>query len=307
MTEPAPMRDVTAGVKAFLRQAELRDTLTALTGHGLHEVIVADDSGIGPEREALYAELREVLPLRVIELPYDSGASAGRNAVARACITPYLLMLDDDLIVPDNLAAMRRAVDASRELGGVSCIWREHGRLSSCAANLYRVGRRLYKDIGRGPACVPRPDGKRLPVYDIVEQSVLFRTETFDDVLWDEHFTIMREHVDFFLQHKALGRWRFAVVPEVVMRHEKTPKTAGSDYAALRYGRERKRAADDHFRAKWDLHGVVEGRWQHAHERPVKRALNHAALLAHLRLGRTQPIGMPAGSLDGAQVDAVGG
>jgi len=288
------MRDVTAGVKAFLRQDELRRTLTALAGHGFHEVIVADDSGMPPEREALYAELRSSLPLRVVELPYDSGASVGRNAIVRACNTPYLLMLDDDLIVPDNLAAMRAAIESSGELGGVSCIWREHGRLSSCAANLYRVGRRLYKDIGTGPDRVPRADGKRLPVYDIVEQSVLFRTETFDDVLWDENFTIMREHVDFFLQHAALGRWRFAVVPEVVMRHETTPKTAGTEYAALRYGRARKRAAEQYFCAKWQLNEIVAGWRQCGNRRIARRLVNHVALRAQVCLGRSESLEFPA-------------
>jgi len=299
------MRDVTAGVKAFLRQDELRRTLTALAGHGFHEVVVADDSGMPPEREALYAELRSSLPLSVIELPYDSGASVGRNAIVRACATPYLLMLDDDLIVPDNLAAMRAAIESSGELGGVSCIWREHGRLSSCAANLYRAGRWLYKDVGPGPERIERRDGAPLPLFDIVEQSVLFRTESFKEVCWDERFVIMREHLDFFLQHAALGRWRFAVVPEVVMRHETTPKAAGSDYAALRYGRERQDAARAAFRTKWDLDGVVEGCRQHGTKRPVRGPLTHAGLLARLRLGRAHRVG-PASGVQ-ASGDAVGG
>ncbi|NJE27128.1 glycosyltransferase, partial [Thermococcus sp. MV5] len=75
------LKDVTIGLKTFYRTEKLRNTLRSLVGLNVKEVIVADDGPEDPEKEKLYQEMSEYLPLKVIRLPYNSGLAYGRNRI----------------------------------------------------------------------------------------------------------------------------------------------------------------------------------------------------------------------------------
>jgi len=288
-----PLPDVTVGIKAFMRQDSLRDTLESLLPFDLHAVVVADDSGIDADRRALYDEMAAKLPLTVIEPPTDSGVAVGRNRIFDACKSAYLLLLDDDHVVPDNVGLLCDILRARPELGGVAGTWLEWGVPCSGACNLYRVGAWIYRDTGPRPETATLADGTRVIYYDSIPLSAMFRADALADVRWDEAFKIGKAHMDFFLQHKHLGKWRFAITPRVVFGHypaTRGTKPAGREadaaYARMRRGQDRLQRSLTHLKRKWGVRGTVTGRTHITTSNPRWKLVKHYALLPLLAFSR---------------------
>ena len=93
-------KEVTACIKHTSRFVRRRVMLRALLismreyiGYSLR-ILVADDGGLADRNSLLGAEL--------IELPAFAGLSAGRNALVHATRTPFLLLLDDDVVFHES-------------------------------------------------------------------------------------------------------------------------------------------------------------------------------------------------------------
>lgn len=73
-------------------------------------ILVADQGREFPAREAILDP-----GVRVDVLPHDCGVCAARNHLAREAGTPYVLMLDDDMVVHEasNLGALRRTLETT--------------------------------------------------------------------------------------------------------------------------------------------------------------------------------------------------
>lgn len=285
--------DVTVGVKAFMRQDSLRDTLESLTPFDFHAVVVADDSGIDAERRALYDEMAERLPLTVIEPPYDSGVAVGRNHLFEACDSAYLLLLDDDHVVPENVAVLRDILRARPELGAVAGTWLEWGTPCCGGCNVYRLGPYIYRDIGWRRETATTPEGASVVYYDRIPLSALFRADALRDVRWDETFKIGKAHSDFFLQHKRLGKWRFAVTPDVVFGHyPATRSTMPADrqrdaaYARMRRGSDRLQRSQANLNRKWGVRGAITGLTHITTSNRRWKTVKHYALLPLLPFSR---------------------
>ncbi len=249
--------DITVGVKTFLRTPKLRMCLESLTRHAWREVIVADDGPIDEEREELYKEFACRLPLVVVRLPFDTGLSAGRNEIVRRCSTDYLLVLDDDQTVPDNIGALADVLDECPDLGGISCVWLEKSGRKCTACDLRVEGRTIFKQAPAGKEEFATQGGHRYVRFDFVPNSTLFRATCLADQAWDPFYKIGKEHLDFYLMHQRLGRWKFAVSLDVVIGHH--PEGASSDYEDFRHG-ERVRKSERYFLEKFGVDEVVEGR-----------------------------------------------
>jgi GT2 family glycosyltransferase len=247
----------TVGVKTFLRTDKLTRCLGALAKHGWHEVIVADDGWTDDARERLYTEFARRLPLKLLRLPFDTGLAAGRNEIVRQCRTELLLMLDDDQTVPDNIGVLREILDERHEVGGVSCVWREAGRRKCSACDIRRDGRRLIKEVAGEKPILTTSGGRRYALFDFVPNSTLFRMACLRDQSWDPFYKIGKEHLDFYLRHQELGRWKFAVCLDVEIRHH--PEGSSAEYDRFRHG-ERVRASERYFQAKFGVSRVTEGR-----------------------------------------------
>lgn len=254
---PTSSRSITVGIKTFYRPDALRRCLDSLVGHDLAEVIVADDGHIDDRKQEIYEQFKSILPLRVIALEYDSGLSAGRNAIANSCSNPYLLLLDDDQAVPGNFPALLSVLDARPDIGGVSGYWNEHGRLKCSASDLFRFDNYIVKDIQERPT-EHIYSNVRYYIFDQIPNSTLFRTECLKEFPWDEHYKIGREHVDFYLTHKSTSSWRFAVTPDVVIPHR--PREDSAYVTNFRHNSERLAQSERHFCRKWEVRGVLEGR-----------------------------------------------
>jgi glycosyltransferase involved in cell wall biosynthesis len=247
---------ITVGIKTFLRTPQLAMCLEALVPHPWRSVVVADDGPIDDEREAMYAGFAARLPLEVLRLPFDTGLSAGRNEIVRRCDSEYLLVLDDDQTVPANVGDLREVMDENRHLGGVSCVWLERGVRRCTACDIQRRGRYLIKSTDGSKPLRQTSRGLRFVEFDFVPNSTLFRMDCLRDLAWDPFYKIGKEHLDFYLSHRALAKWRFAVCTDVEIGHH--PEDNSPQYLQFRKG-ERLKVSERYFFDKFDVEDVIEG------------------------------------------------
>lgn len=125
---------------------------------------------------------------RSIKLPYDAGASAGRNEGLARIETEFVVSLDDDFIAfrRTDLARPIAFLDAH---GGADLVG---GRVIDLP--LYR--RTPGADDRAIFGCAPREIGG-LPVYGRVPQFLVARTRRIAAVGWDARLKTA-EHTDFF-------------------------------------------------------------------------------------------------------------
>lgn len=251
-------RRVTVGIKTFNRPDRLEQCLRALSGKHFARVLIADDGEASDRQEAMIARHASRMPVEVLRLPFDSGLSFGRNALFSNCKSEYLLLLDDDQTVPDNISDLARIMDGDRTLGGVSAYLLEEGHLVCNARDLSFRGRHLIADI-RQQKTARTVDGLRYFCYDFIQIGTLFRMEAMRNVRWDDEIKIGKEHLDFFVQHKKRGEWRFAVTPDVVISH--FPSRGDDLYRTqFRFKRERLENAFRYFCRKWEIRDIIYGR-----------------------------------------------
>jgi glycosyltransferase involved in cell wall biosynthesis len=253
-------RDISVGIKTFMRTDKLQLCLESLRQQEWRQVIVADDGPIDAEREQLYDRFAGQLPLNLVRLPFDTGLSAGRNEIVRQCQTPYLLMLDDDQTVPANVGRLAEVLDENPAIGGVSAIWLEYGERKCTACDIRLAGSKVVKELRPHHPVHETSLGQRFATFDFIPNSTLFRKDCLTELPWDPFYKIGREHLDFYLSHQRLGHWQFAVSLDVVIGHH--PETSGASYKEFRHG-ERIRVSDQYFLQKFGLSGVVEGRKLH--------------------------------------------
>jgi GT2 family glycosyltransferase len=92
-------------ISTYNRSGALGPTLDALAEQDLppteYEVLVVDDGSTDATRDFL-AEVSQPYRLRIFRLPTNRGVSAGRNLGLSNAEGRYIIMLSDDLIVPQN-------------------------------------------------------------------------------------------------------------------------------------------------------------------------------------------------------------
>lgn len=92
---------ITIIIKTFERPKAVIRLLTSIRKKGLkYPVIIADDSKISGE--AAVKKLFPDLNITYINLPFDSGLSAGRNTLVNAVKTEYFVLCDDDFVFEER-------------------------------------------------------------------------------------------------------------------------------------------------------------------------------------------------------------
>ncbi|MEM3980279.1 MAG: glycosyltransferase [Ignisphaera sp.] len=251
------LKDVTIGIKTFERYDRLKALLSSLQLN-VEEVIVADDShddiyqAYGKE---IYEEFSKYIPLRVLRLPYDSGLAYGRNRIYERVNTPYLLLLNDDMVIPgaSSIQLMKDVIEHDRSLCGLSACLFENGKIRTGGHFLIERKGYLIRDV------YPKIDieiYKSIPyVYvDHAFNAMILRVECLNDYRWDERFKIEYEHLDFHWGHKQLGKWKFALTTSVIFYHF---PGGSKEYIRFRYNRGKKSQSKEHFLRKWHLNGVI--------------------------------------------------
>lgn len=92
-------------VSTYNRSDALEPTLMALARQDVqpveYEVLVVDD-GSTDETQAVLAAISVPYTLRTFRQPFNQGVSAGRNVGLRHAAGTYIIILSDDLLVPEN-------------------------------------------------------------------------------------------------------------------------------------------------------------------------------------------------------------
>lgn len=207
---------LTAGITSYERPAHLRrclDTLRAL--YPDLRVIVADTSATRPELPA---------GVDMLQLPHDAGLSAARNALVRACQTPYLLIAEDDFLFTPT-APLRPLLDVLEhdptvDVAGGGVI--EAKQYRPGAFDFERTAGRL---IAR-PASQPlrtTPSGISYRPCHKVANFLVVRREAVAAHPWPEELKV-GEHAPWFLLLQEAGI-RVAHVPTVSIRHDKSGRS----------------------------------------------------------------------------------
>ncbi len=205
---PHQLARVTAVIKAFERPRLLARLVRSLHRQfpGL-AIIVADDSRV-PTR----------LPgVRTLELPFDSGVSAGRQAALEAVQTELAWVLDDDFVVHGGtcLGAVLAALAAHPQLdiiGGVVVDLPLFSRRGSLRDPLYPTDASPRLALGTRLGDVV--------VCDKVPNFFVARTEGLRRVGWDARLKRV-EHGDFFT--RARGVLATGMLPEFTCLHAQSP------------------------------------------------------------------------------------
>jgi cytidyltransferase-like protein len=248
-----PSDTIAVGIKTFMRAPTLYRALNELKKNCpvSYRLYIADDGPLDDEKKYRYQKLRDE-GHTVITLPFNSGISAGRNAIIKAFKEDYILIADDDVVLADldALPKMRAVLDARPDIGLVAAVIRgENG--GDFASEGYAKGIRFEMAghlLKRLPASqkIERvgDDGPLYVVADQVSNFFLARRAVFDSVQWDSRIKIEFEHMAFFLDLQKTP-WKAAVCLDAGAVHlVSTPeheynvyrRTASPAYFFQRYG-----------------------------------------------------------------------
>ncbi|SFC59966.1 Glycosyltransferase involved in cell wall bisynthesis [Halobiforma haloterrestris] len=246
--------DIAVGTKVFKRTSKLEDLLSSIPGC-VETVYIADD-GKTEERDPLYSQSYH-FDLVVLDLEYDEGLGAGRRAIVEEMDEDYLVIVDSDHTIPDNLLTLQRVLEANERLGGVA------GAIVEPDTPAYYITGQFFQEVDgalhRGPFLnedvdVQIVDGHPVIYFDFVANAAMFRRECLEEYSWDSSYVIGYEHVDFYIGHWRRTDWDFGVCPEVVFEHYPGGST---DYSENRNNDDKLSSSQSYFLNKWGYEADV--------------------------------------------------
>jgi hypothetical protein len=213
-------REVTIGFTAFRRPYLVRRLYDSIRARYPRVRIVIAENGDRP------AQLPADENLRMLNLPFDCGISASRNALIDALDTPYLWLLDDDEVLTDesDVGRLLDVLDARPEIGvagGAIYDFRPGRpmRLLNWALDARERGGKLETTLAKNPEELTAA-GTRFVVCDTVQNFALFRREMLADHRWRDALKV-QEHFAYYVDVKRLGRWQVAAVDGVRCEHRR--------------------------------------------------------------------------------------
>lgn len=248
------MDDIALGVTVFERVDKLKELLDSVDGNEISRVIVADNGHASDEKSSLY-ESFDTTEITVLDVEYDAGLGYCRNRIVDELDEEFLLIVDSDIVLPDDISQLQRQLDAQPDLGGVGGILWEDGRLRSDCHDLYERGDVLIRDI-RKQKPVRRVAGGPLVEFDVIQNVAVFRRECLEAYTWDQEYKIGWEHTDFFVGHRKESDWEFAVNPNILFKHNPGGDAA---YQQQRRSQRRLRESKRYFLEKWGFDQVANG------------------------------------------------
>jgi len=192
-------------------------------------ILIADDSfDVVPSMiPKSVLRIQQIDQVRWIQLPYDSGLSAGRNRLVELADSETVILFDDDYVVTDatRLDHLIKLLEVSDIAAGVI---RDNGRLLGVPGT-FTIRDRILT--------VSSTDSEWQEHYGISyrqsDMAVNFFAAQRNTLLkypWDVRFKITGEHLDFFLSLWMVGI-RVVYTPQTVVEHK---RTYTSDYLKYR-------------------------------------------------------------------------
>jgi len=240
---PAQFDDLTVCITAFNRPECLEHLVESIRARYPTLPILVADNGWEP------ADLSGWSNVELIDVAWDCGLSACRNALAAACSTEFLVLAEEDFVFDDrtDLEPALRVIRQAPSMGMIGGSLETDRQMQHYARNFRREivaeGEALRAVPAGGP--MRTTSGVRWRGCDMVFNWGILRTEMAREIGWDEDLKLA-EHVDFFYRLADTG-WEVAHTPELIARHER--QEPGE------YRKWRQRAAEflEVFRDKHDL------------------------------------------------------
>lgn len=266
------MAGLALGVTVFKRTEKLRALLASVPA--LVDTVYVADDGDTEDRRAIYDD-DWAFDLEVLDLEYDAGLGHGRRAITDALEEEYLLVVDSDHLVPDNVGTLLEQLEAAPEFGGIGGLFLENGRLTGMCHDIYEEGSLLVRDT---PAekTTRTVAGAPLVPFDFIPNAAIFRRGCLEDYSWDPEYTIGKEHLDFYVGHHRQTDWSFGVCPSVLFPHD---PGGDDDFVATRHDPSRLLASKAYFLEKWGYRQILRRRYwlDHAHGHPAIMTVANAA------------------------------
>ncbi|MTI18200.1 glycosyltransferase family 2 protein [Rhodobacteraceae bacterium RKSG542] len=236
---------VTVVVKTFERPDMISRCVASVRRlHPTLPIIIADDS----EQPTLFDGDQHTC---VLELPFDTGISAGRNRAIELVTTPYYILIDDDHVFEKdaNIESIIRLMDENPfDVVAFRMLDYRHSK-GYCRGELLFAGN-LDTDGGVLRHTCGNSKGWYCdhPLYDIVLNCYVGRTSNTERLKFDEAIKIGKEHGDYFLSAKELG-YKVTVANNAYIHHRPV---------YTQHYRQFRRRSDiykQYFYKKWNLHG----------------------------------------------------
>lgn len=263
------MNDVTVGIKTFFRPQKIEMCLKSLeqSPWEFKEIIVADDGKISDEKQKIYKEYKDKLPLEVLDLEFDLGAAAARNKLFEESDSGFFLLLDDDMVVPSNIDHLKRILLNREDLGGVAGMLYGNGdgTLRAGAHDIFIKeslnGKTLVRDIREDKKTQVETDlgEKYIYIYDFLPTCTLFRKKCLEETKIDPNHKIGFEHLDLFMNHKMNTEWNFALSEEVIFGHYPGGEI---NFESHRQNENKLKDSKENFKQKW---GIDRISWKDRH------------------------------------------
>jgi (N-acetylneuraminyl)-galactosylglucosylceramide N-acetylgalactosaminyltransferase len=214
--------EVTIIIKTFQRPSCLNKLVESIRWfYPFIRIVIADDS----KNESAIVSIPTILKKNIhyILLPFDSGASYGRNRALAEVTTPYVVTLDDDFVFTKDTKLdvwLNILKNSNIDIVGGNV---ENARYEACFNIENGVLRYLHTHRGKEYG---------LKLYDVVLQFWMGKTERIKQYAgWDDDFKTI-DHSVFFL--RAFNKLKIAYCSEVSVDHqpEKDP-----EYNEFRYGK----------------------------------------------------------------------
>ncbi|HEX2120590.1 MAG TPA: glycosyltransferase, partial [Thermoanaerobaculia bacterium] len=156
------------------------------------------------------------------------GFTGGANAALRHSSTPYVALVNNDVVLDREwLATVRDALDRDAQLAAVQTIIRRPDGLIDGAG--IDVSDGTYRQIGHGARL-----GEPLAVaWGVSATATLYRRAAVGDRLFDERFFAYYEDVELCARLREQG-WRTAVLPVVKATHRGSQSAGVLGKQALR-------------------------------------------------------------------------
>ncbi len=184
-------KEITIIIKTFERPQAIRRLIKSIkTQYPQIKIIVADDS----------YQPQSIAGAEVIHLPYNQGATVGRNEALNRVMTKYFLLLDDDFVFyrHTKLAPVHSVIESHPE---IDIIGGEVVDLPFFTVGDYQNAK-LFPTANK-PTMPPGCMIAGLPVYDMVPNFFLGRTERVRSIGWDPNLKNLA-HADFFTRAKGV-------------------------------------------------------------------------------------------------------
>jgi len=224
-------------IKTFMREASLIRLVDSIKANfDNYRIYIADDSEITQSKLNFYDEIT-AQGHKVIFLPFDSGLSAGRNALMRSCKEKYYVLCDDDYLFTSNNGVL----EAINKLDKADII------TGTLLIDKAKAGAEYELTISNGILHKKPIKGNSFRAVDMGLNFFVGEKRYY----WDENIKIGEEHMDFFLARKKEGV-RVYHDPKLIAIHDVRTEV-------IEYKKYRERRNKNYLKEKWNIYKIKEG------------------------------------------------